>query len=180
MMACVAILGCTSAVNLETEMTLEESVRYAEPQWTLPEDLIGYINRADNRNLIGFRGAYKKCVEKNGKVVGTFCKTLEEDVFVHRLMSQMQRKKESRKDRKRLSAEPYKKFSGAPDPVVTLPDDPVVTLPVEPIDWPWNPFGNDEPRRLYEVDMSPPHFEPIDKPWDLILDDVIEQHLSSK
>ena len=89
MMACVAILGCTSAVNLETEMTLEEN---GQEQWTLPEDLIGYINRADNRNDIGFNGAFRRCVEKNGNVKGKFCKTLEEDVLVHKLMSQMERK----------------------------------------------------------------------------------------
>ena len=79
MMACAAILGCTSAVNLDTENTLEAN---SQDRWTLPEDLITHINRIDARNKIGLRGAYKKCVSNNGS--GEVCKTLERDVYLHK------------------------------------------------------------------------------------------------
>ena len=55
-MACAAILGCTSAVNLESENTLE---RNPQDKWTLPRDRIEPIKRVDSKNTIGFRGAFK-------------------------------------------------------------------------------------------------------------------------
>ena len=78
MMACAAILGCTSAVNLETESTLEAT----QQKRTLPEDLIAHINRVDIRNNYGFKGAFEKCARTNGR--GKVCKTLEQDVFWHK------------------------------------------------------------------------------------------------
>ena len=80
MMACAAILGCTSAVNIETESTLEAT----QDQWTLPNDLVNYISRVDSKNTIGFRGAYKKCTRKNGDA--KVCKTIERDVFLHKAL----------------------------------------------------------------------------------------------
>ena len=64
MMACAAIFGCTSAVNLETENTLKAN---SQDKWTLPKDMISYINLVDSENTIGFRAAYEECLEKNGR-----------------------------------------------------------------------------------------------------------------
>ena len=76
MMACAAILGCTSAVNLDTENTLERNSQ--EEKWRLPKDLMVHISEFDWSNGIGFMGAGEECARTNGR--REFCKTLEHDV----------------------------------------------------------------------------------------------------
>ena len=74
MMACVAVLGCTSAVNLETQNTLEAD---SKNRWTPSERLIELVNRWDSENEIGFRGALYKCA-RTGQ--GEVCEALEDDL----------------------------------------------------------------------------------------------------
>ena len=115
MMACAAILGCTSAVNIETESTLE-----ATPgQWTLPNHLASYINLFDSRNEIGFRGTLIKCARTNGK--GKVCKTLQNDVKWHKRLEDIKSRIQRSEPRLASMIEdeyqgelemPYSKFSG--------------------------------------------------------------------
>ena len=81
MMACVAVLGCTSAVNLETQNTLEAD---SQDKWTLPEKAINLIKTHDRENTIGFLGAFEKC-ENDGQ--GKICEQLEDDITLYDRLS---------------------------------------------------------------------------------------------
>ena len=53
MIACAAVLSCTSAVNLDTEITSEAS----KGQWDISDYAREYINQIDRHDWFGLKGA---------------------------------------------------------------------------------------------------------------------------
>ena len=64
MLACAAVLGYTTAVQIEGENTLDTSAF----RWPLSSDAVTLINLVDNQNSIGLKGALEECNKKNGSL----------------------------------------------------------------------------------------------------------------
>ena len=75
--ACAAVLGCASAVNLDTTTDLDAAV---QRNWGLGEiarDTLRKMTNADHKAL--FRAAAKKCKDANGRAEGIKCG----DMYMH-------------------------------------------------------------------------------------------------
>ena len=58
--ACAAVLGCTSAVDLDTEFSAGRD-DFGLPDWSISDFAYAYISEIDSDNMIGFTGALNKC-----------------------------------------------------------------------------------------------------------------------
>ena len=110
MMACVAVLGCTSALNLETQNTLEAD---SQNEWTPSRKTLYLIKKHDIFNNIGFLGAFQKCANAGQ---GKICEQLEDDIRLYDTLSYYDSnpgdvQTRLRNDKESL-ADSYKKFSG--------------------------------------------------------------------
>ena len=78
MLACAAVLGYTTAVQIEGENTLDTSAF----RWQLSSDAVTLINLVDNQNSIGLKGALEECNRKKGSL--QICGSLERDADMYR------------------------------------------------------------------------------------------------
>ena len=77
MMACVAVLGYTSAIKLETENALEAATQKG---WDIGQGARDWINTEDSSNSRGLKGALEMCDRVNGKDMFERCDYLKRSV----------------------------------------------------------------------------------------------------
>ena len=74
MMACVAVLGYTSAVELDTENASEAAT---QKEWNIGQEARDWINTEDGSNMRGLKGALEMCDKKKGQDKSGRCDHLE-------------------------------------------------------------------------------------------------------